>query len=83
MHPVNVKCYFAPISVESRLLEWRKRAAGRAEHTAQDPTEIVYKSLDDDDEEEDGAVQRSRKQEEAEEAKQTDYLLGKRGIDEP
>jgi Tfp pilus assembly major pilin PilA len=38
--PVHVKCYYAPVSVESRLLEWRKRASKK------DATDAVMASVD-------------------------------------
>jgi hypothetical protein len=54
---VHVKCYYAPVSVESRLLEWRKRAASSCSSAGNVSTAapnqeatIVYSTMDVDDE---------------------------------
>lgn len=49
-HAVHVKCYYAPCSVESRLMDWRKRAAERPSGATTD-TKIVYSPIaaNDDD----------------------------------
>ena len=55
-HPVHVKVYYAPVSVESRLLEWRKRASERPAGNMTD-TRVVYAAVAtgayEDDREED------------------------------
>jgi hypothetical protein len=60
--PVHVKCYYAPVSVESRLLEWRKRASKKdttdavmASVNSNQEAKIVYATMDfvDDDDDED------------------------------
>jgi hypothetical protein len=43
-HPVHVKVYYAPVSVESRLLEWRKRASERPTGNITD-TCVVYAAV--------------------------------------
>jgi hypothetical protein len=69
--PVKCVCYYTPVSVESRLLEWRKRAAERNDdesseaaaaarverNPADQDTRFVYKSMEslDDDDEEESA----------------------------
>lgn len=46
--PVHVKCYYVPVSVESRLLEWRKRAFSDSRGIMTQPeTQIVYSSIAD------------------------------------
>lgn len=73
--PVVCKCYYAPVSVESRLLEWRKRI-GDSDETEGKNTCIIYKSKVDgeSDEEDDDSVHNVSKEEE--EATQTEFLLG-------
>jgi hypothetical protein len=78
--PVQVTTYFSPISVESRLLEWRKRAAENGPKS-DITTNVVYNmdesdsSVDgDDDDDDDDEVEDSDK-EEHEIQKQTRFLL--------
>lgn len=83
-HPVHVKCYYAPVSVESRLLEWRKRAS---EHPAgnMEDTRVVYSTVaaidadvdddDDDDMDVDEQVAAASDSEQAEQSR-TAFLLG-------
>jgi hypothetical protein len=72
--PVHVRCYYAPVSVESRLLEWRKRAFSDSRGTVTEAeTQLVYSSVADENE--------TRQQETAaceSEAEQdrTNFLLG-------
>jgi hypothetical protein len=61
--PVHVKCYYAPVSVESRLLEWRKRASKKdttdavmASADSNQEAKIVYATLDVDDDEDHQSV---------------------------
>ena len=74
---VHAKVYFSPVSVESRLLEWRKQvaAASRAD------TKVVYHDIIDvDDSEGDISVSAEKDEQESEEqdADQTMFLLGLR-----
>jgi hypothetical protein len=79
--PVQVTTYFSPISVESRLLEWRKRAAENGPKS-DTTTNVVYNmdksdsSVDGgaDDDDDDDEVEESNK-EEHEIQKQTRFLL--------
>ena len=72
--PVHVRCYYAPVTVESRLLECRKRAFSDSRGTVTGPeTQIVYSPIADENE--------TRQQETAaseSEAKHdgTNFLLG-------
>lgn len=57
-HPVHAKVYYTPISVESRLLEWRKSRSkeGDGEGNPTDKLErttFVYAMVDSDEEYED------------------------------
>jgi hypothetical protein len=83
-NPVHCKCYFVPISVESRLLEWRKRAIGTQNSGtgyANDSsipdtrTNIVYSSMSSRDEVDDFR-DRGNDDEEEQEQNQTIFLLG-------
>lgn len=83
--PVHCKCYYTPVSVESRLLEWRRRAVNEGTTVAPqlnasslDP-HIVYNSIpidssDCESEEEDGLD--SNDNDHHEENDQTLFLLG-------
>jgi hypothetical protein len=55
-HPVHVKCYYIPVSIESRLLDRRKIAAGNSSSsnpitraTRNNDPQIIFSSLNDDD----------------------------------
>jgi len=66
-HPVDVKVLYTPVSVESRLLEWRKRGAAALGENSN--TKIVY-ALDESDDEDDFEDIPE------EETDQTKFLLG-------
>lgn len=66
---VHYKCYYVPISVESRLLEWRKNASG-SEHSIgslEQSPQVVYSTFEEDKEVEG---------EQDSEDNQTAFLLG-------
>jgi hypothetical protein len=72
--PVHVKCYYAPVSVESRLLEWRKRAFSESRGNVTQPeTQIVYALIADVDET--GQQEAAANENEAEQNR-TNFLLG-------
>lgn len=83
--PVHVKCYYAPVSVESRLLEWRKvaeislRARPMAlsgnSSSAADPN-IVYSSIQNDEESDQDFVDANGDNDEVGDTDQTEFLLG-------
>lgn len=79
---VMAKCYFCPVSVESRLLEWRKRAANDAsigvDTFAREETRVVYSELRDCDEAQELSEKPTDKmrQEDEEEMDRTSFLLG-------
>lgn len=75
-NPVHVKCYFAPVSVESRLLEWRKRASERPAGNTTD-TKIVYSPILAEDAEAD--TQLTLANENEAEQNRTNFLLGLTG----
>lgn len=66
-HIVSVKVYYTPVSVESRLLEWRKRAKdssgakgidfdeGEFESNFEKDARVVYHDVNEESEDEDGA----------------------------
>jgi hypothetical protein len=81
VNPVHAKVYFTPVSVESRLLEWRKQEASA---TRMSDTKVVYMDFEEDDyvnygnpildnseEEED-----DKQGEDEDDADQTRFLLG-------
>ena len=72
--PVHCKCYFAPVSVESRLLEWRRRAKGTS--TLQEPSVVYAENLDCDSDEEGACMLEGDGTEGDEETTQTNFLLG-------
>lgn len=77
VHPVHAKVYFTPVSVESRLLEWRKQVA-TANRT---DTKVVYTDLmevDDTsgDEDLDPAGKDHNEVDDQDETAQTLFLLG-------
>lgn len=68
---VNCKVYYAPVSIESRLLEWRKRASGRSnedENTVFAPLRVVLDGIDNSDD--------AIKEESSSEESRTQFLLG-------
>jgi hypothetical protein len=79
---VHCKCYYTPVSVESRLLEWRKRSANEGaaalDRFKDDEKHVVYAKIrgmeDVDDDDESG----SESEDEAEELDRTRFLLGLR-----
>lgn len=77
--PVQVTTYFSPISVESRLLEWRKRAAENGPKS-DTTTNVVYNmdksdsSVDGDEDDDDDEVEEKDK-EEHDIQNQTRFLL--------
>jgi hypothetical protein len=72
--PVHVKCYYVPVSVESRLLEWRKRAFSDSRGIMTQPqTQIVYSSIADGDAT--GQQEAAAGESEAEQNR-TSFLLG-------
>jgi hypothetical protein len=75
--PVHVKCYFAPVSVESRLLEWRKVAESASRSKPVNLLEsssprVVYSSIQNDEEHQD----RKLADDENDDSNQTHFLLG-------
>lgn len=81
-HAVHVKCYYAPTSVESRLLEWRKRASKCASGNVNDTTKIVYSpGFVDDEEEEEEEERMVPKDDEEVDDNRTRFLLGLRDDD--
>jgi hypothetical protein len=72
---VEVKCYYAPVSVESRLLEWRKRASERTAGNTTD-TKIVYSTLEGDADMDDHMTYVSENEAEQ---NRTNFLLGLMG----
>jgi hypothetical protein len=72
------------VSVESRLLEWRKRAiniggagsAHVASLTVVRDTNVVYSTLDADNEDDESDIDEEAGEVEQEEANQTRFLLG-------
>lgn len=83
--PVHCKCYYSPVSVESRLLEWRRRAvnegtaAASPSNTASLNPHIVYSSIpidssDGESEDDDGLDKDGN--DHHEETDQTLFLLG-------
>ena len=75
IHAVHAKVYFSPVSVESRLLEWRKQvaAASRAD------TKVVYNDIMDVDDSEgdvDVSADEDELDREQEDADQKLFLLG-------
>jgi hypothetical protein len=73
---VHVKCYYAPVSVEARLLEWRKRAASSGTSagnvsaaTPNQEAKIVYSTMGDEEAQVEGRENKA-------ETDQTDFLLG-------
>jgi SNF2 family DNA or RNA helicase len=83
-NPVHCKCYFVPISVESRLLEWRKRATGtqnggfgnnNESSIGASRTNILYSAMSSLDET-DNCWDRGDEDEEEQEQNQTKFLLG-------
>ena len=75
VHAVHAKVYFSPVSVESRLLEWRKQvaAASRAD------TNVMYNDIMDvdDSEGDDGpSAEEDEQDTEQEDTDQTMFLLG-------
>lgn len=79
-HAVHVKCYFAPVSVEARLLDWRKRVSERPSGNTSD-TRIVYSTVtaDEDDDDEDADEQFVVEDDDEAEQDRTRFLLGLRG----
>ena len=75
-HPCHVKCYFAPVSVESRLLEWRKRASERPTGNASD-TKVVYATVATDEMEAEEQI--SIVDDNEAEQTRTNFLLGLTG----
>jgi hypothetical protein len=79
--PVHVTTYFSPISVESRLLKWRQRAAAQtgrqSSHATTTTHNAVYHNLDDesDDDDDDVTEEQEEEQEENEILNQTRFLL--------
>lgn len=57
-NPVCIKVLYSPVSIDSRLLEWRRNSSSSSAAAVvmtSDTTKIVYAKLDDDDEEDDAA----------------------------
>ena len=80
--PVHAKVYFSPVSVESRLLEWRKQVASAAARSDSN-TKVVYTDImeevdDDSDEDEDlnDTAMQDEKDSDEEDTDQTLFLLG-------
>jgi SNF2 family DNA or RNA helicase len=75
-HSVHAKVYFTPVSIESRLLEWRKQVA-----TASRPdTKVVYTDLmevdEGSDDEDLGDAGNHDELDEQDDTAQTLFLLG-------
>jgi len=69
---VEVKVLYAPVSVESRLLEWRKGGAA----VGTEDTKLVFGTLDDSDDEEEEDEDEDEDDVPEEETDQTKFLLG-------
>ena len=50
-YAVHAKVYYTPVSVESRLLDWRKKAS-KSDKGGRGDTKVVYKTVDSEDEDE-------------------------------
>ena len=76
--PVEVKCYYTPVSVESRLLEWRRRSTANRKHSDEkvvfSGTNIVNDPCDD--EEDSDMESRDSDADEDEDPDRTSFLLG-------
>lgn len=60
MKPVHVTTYYSPISVESRLLEWRKQAAEKGPKSKTDANVIYVDESDESDSEDDEELHQTR-----------------------
>lgn len=58
--PVHVTTYFTPLSVESRLLEWRKQAAEKGPKSQTDANIIYVDDSDESDSEDDEELHQTR-----------------------
>ena len=80
-HAVEVKCYYTPVSVESRLLSWRKRAQlteNEQQRVLVNDTHIIVRDMSAvlDEGDECNADSDSQRIEAAENATQSMFLLG-------
>lgn len=76
VHPVHVKCYFTPVSVESRLLKWRK-LDGATQNSSLENTKILYTDIMDTYAENDDENNEECDRNDADENEdQTMFLLG-------
>jgi len=75
---VHVKCYYSPVTVESRLLEWRKQGQAMPSSTSlpkEGATNFIFSKISQESSDEEEEVSEVDPSEYSEDAKRTRFLL--------